>query len=112
MERMVAPMTTDNLPGRLAVPARDAGQPARSSVAVDLSKPLTDLGQALQLADTLSRSELVPRALAGKPASVFHVLMTGQALGLHWTESVRVIYSAGPGQIGLKGGFLLSQLRK
>jgi hypothetical protein len=93
-------MTPDNLPA------------TRRPVAVDLSQPLTDLSAALQLADTLSRSELVPRALAGKPASVFHVLMTGQALGLHWTESLRVIYSAGPGQIGLRGGFLLSQLRK
>jgi hypothetical protein len=93
-------MPTDNLPA------------ARTPVAVDLSKPLTNLDEALRLADALSRSELVPRALAGKPSNVFHVLMTGQALGLHWTESIRVIYSAGPGQIGIRGAFLLSRVRQ
>lgn len=79
---------------------------------VDLTKPLTSLQQALELSDVLARSDLVPRALYGKPASIFHVVMTGQALGLHWTESIRVIYSPGPGQIGMRGAFLLAQLRK
>jgi hypothetical protein len=86
--------------------------PARTAGTVDISGQLTDLGQALELAETLSRSELVPRALQGHPANVFHVLMTGQALGLHWTESLRVIYSPGPGQVGMRGSFLLSRLRK
>jgi len=90
---------TDNLP----VP--------RSRVPVDLDKPLADLEQAMTLSDQLSRSELVPNSLRGRPANVFHVLMTGQALGLHWTESLRVIYSTGAGQIGLRGAFLLSRLR-
>lgn len=97
-------MTLDNLPAQNVAPA--------TGHVVNLTEPLTDLEAALRLSDTLSRSSLVPQALLGKPASVFHVLMTGQALGLHWTESIRVIYSAGPGQIGMRGAFLLSRLRQ
>jgi len=79
---------------------------------VDLRGRLDTLDDALRVSDVLSKSELVPAALRGKPASVFHVIVTGQALGLHWTEALRVIYSPGSGQIGLRGSFLLSQLRK
>jgi hypothetical protein len=79
---------------------------------VDLMKPLADLDEAMRVADVLSASTLVPRALQGKPANVLHVILTGQSLGLHWTESIRVIYSPGDGQIGMRGSFLLSRLRQ
>lgn len=93
-------------------PARNVPAVREQRVAVDLSKPLADLDQALRLADALSQSDLVPRALYGKPANVLHVLMTGQQMGLHWAESIRVIYSPGQGQIGLRGQFLLSRVRQ
>lgn len=79
---------------------------------VDLMKPLADLDEAMRLADVLSKSTLVPRALQGKPANVLQVILTGQALDLHWTEAIRVIYSPGEGQIGMRGQFLLSRLRQ
>lgn len=79
---------------------------------VDLLKPLADLDEAMRLADVLSKSTLVPRALQGKPPNVLQVILTGQALDLHWTEAIRVIYSPGEGQIGMRGQFLLSRLRQ
>lgn len=82
------------------------------SAKVDLMKPLADLDEAMRVADVLSKSTLVPRALQGKPANVLHVILTGQSLDLHWTEAVRVIYSPGDGQIGMRGSFLLSRLRR
>jgi hypothetical protein len=93
---------TENLPAQ-----RDEVAPVK----VDLSQPLTDLDQAMRLANALSRSELVPESLYGKAASVLHVLLTGQAMDLHWSEAIRVIYSPGKGQIGLRGQFLLTRLR-
>jgi hypothetical protein len=81
-------------------------------VPVNLLQPLATLDEAMHLADVLSRSTLVPRALQGKPANVLHVILTGQNLDLHWTEAVRVIYSPGEGQIGMRGSFLLSRLRR
>lgn len=81
-------------------------------VKVDLSKPITDLDEAIRLSEALSKSELVPYALKGRSANIFHVIMTGQSLGLHWSEAIRVIYSPGQGQIGMRGSFLLAQLRK
>jgi hypothetical protein len=95
---------TENLPAR----QQDSWRTAK----VDLTKPIADLDQAIRVSDVLARSELVPKALYGKPASVLHVIVTGQSLGLHWIESVRVIYSPGPGQIGMRGQFLLSRLRQ
>lgn len=92
------------------VPARrDERQPVPVD---DLMKPIISLDQAMRVSDVLARSELVPVSLANKPANVFHVIMTGQQLGLHWTEAVRVIFSPGRGQIGLRAQFLLHQVRK
>ena len=99
-------MTAENLP------VARTRSPSGLSVPVSLKAPLDNLETALALSDVLARSELVPRSLQGKPSNVFHVIMTGDRLGLHWTESVRVIYSAGPGSIGLRGSFLLAQLLK
>lgn len=79
---------------------------------VDITKPLTSVQDALYVADVLSRSELVPYSMRGRASSIFHVIVTGQSLGLHWIEALRVIYSPGAGQIGLRGAFLLSQLHK
>lgn len=93
----------DNLPAR-----RDDDAPVK----VDLSKPLADLDEAIRLADQLSRSDLVPGSLRGRPANILHVLMAGQTLGLDWPTSLRVIFSPGPGQIGLRGQFLLAKLRE
>jgi hypothetical protein len=78
----------------------------------DLMKPLLNLDEAMRVSEVLSLSDMVPRSLYGKPTNVFHVIMTGQALGLHWTEAIRVIFSPGPGQIGMRAQFLLHQVRK
>lgn len=91
---------TENLPAR------------REQVQVDLAKPLASLDEAMRVAEVLSRSDLIPSSLYGKPANLLHVLLTGQSLGLHWLESPRVIYSPGRGQIGMRGAFLLSRLRQ
>jgi hypothetical protein len=96
-------MPPDNLPAR-----RDDDAPVK----VDLSKPLADMDEAMRLADQLSRSDLVPNSLRGRPANILHVLMAGQTLGLDWPTSLRVIFSPGPGQIGLRGQFLLAKLRE
>lgn len=96
-------MSADNLPAR-----RDEAAPVK----VDLSKPLADLDEAMRLADHLSRSELVPNSLRGRPANILHVFMAGQSMGLDLATSLRVIFSPGPGQIGLRGQFLLAKLRE
>lgn len=81
-------------------------------VKVDLMAPLADLDQVLRVSEQLALSDLVPTALYGKPANVFHVIMTGQKLGLHWTEAIRLIYAPGRGQIGMRGEFLLAKLHE
>jgi hypothetical protein len=96
-----------NTPGRQV-----ATREERPPVKVDLLKPISDLDEALRLSDALALSTLVPDSLRGKPASILHVILTGQALDLHWTEAIRVIYSPGNGQVGMRAQFLLSQLRK
>jgi hypothetical protein len=75
-------------------------------------EPIHDLDEALRVAEQLSLSDLVPTALYGKPANVFHVIMTGQMMGLHWTEAVRAIYAPSRGQIGMKGDLLLAKLHE
>src|SRR6266516_7526150 len=74
--------------------------------------PLLNLDQAMRVSKVMSLSYIVPWSLYDKPSNVFHVIMSGQALKLHWTEAVRVIFSPGPGQIGLRAQFLLHQVRQ
>ncbi len=86
--------------------------PAQPVPVDDLMSPLLNLDQAMRVSEVVCRSDMVPRSLYGKAPNTFHVIMTGQALGLHWTEAVRVIFSPGPGQIGMRAQFLLHQVRK
>lgn len=79
---------------------------------VDPSQPITNLRHGVLLCDQLSRSDLVPRGLQGKPANVFIVIMAGQEMGLTWPVSLRTIYSPGPGQIGMRGELLLAKLHE
>jgi hypothetical protein len=79
---------------------------------VDPSQPITNLRHGVLLCDQLSRSDLVPRGLQGKPANIFIVIMAGQEIGLTWPVSLRMIYSPGPGQIGMRGELLLAKLHE
>lgn len=97
-------MTHPNLPAE-----REQSQ---APVKVDLSKPLADLDEAIRLSEALSRSELVPGSLRGRPANILHCLMTGQSMGLDWPTTLRVIFSPGAGQVGIRGQFLLAKLRE
>jgi hypothetical protein len=79
---------------------------------VDPSQPITNLRHGVLLCDQLSRSDLVPSSLRGKPANIFIVIMAGQEIGLTWPVSLRMIYSPGPGQIGMRGELLLAKLHE
>ena len=50
------------------------------------------LGDGYKLAEVLSRSGLVPRALAGKPSDVFLILMTGHEFGMSPTAALRSVH--------------------
>ena len=50
------------------------------------------MGGAMQVADTLSKSGLIPRPLQQKPADVLVVLLTGQELGLGPMQALRSLH--------------------
>ena len=51
-----------------------------------------NLEQGMSLASTLSKSSLVPKAFAGKPADILLVMMAGKELGLSTIQSLRSFY--------------------
>ncbi len=87
----------------------EAGDPLSH---VDPSKPITNLRHGVLLCDQISRSDMVPRGMQGKPASIFIVIMAGQEIGLSWPVSLRQIFSPGPGQVGMRGELLLAKLHE
>jgi hypothetical protein len=52
----------------------------------------TSISEAMQVAEMLARSGLVPDALRGKPSDILLVMMTGRDLGLSATQSFRAIH--------------------
>lgn len=96
-------MTTpaDNLPARTA----DLSE-------IMLDGPLKDLAQAWAIAKMLSQSTMVPKALQGQPQNCLVTMMLGQELGLTWTQATRAIYVLPNGTPGLRGQFLLAQIRR
>lgn len=48
----------------------------------------TDLNQAMTLAKTLATSQLIPRALVGKPADVLLIMIKGRELGISTMQAI------------------------
>lgn len=69
-----------------------------------------DLTSAMQLADVLSRSKLMPASLRN-PADILIVVMTGRELGLTTMQSVRGMHVI-DGKVGMSAELILALVKK
>lgn len=79
---------------------------------VDLAKPVTRMEDVWRLSQALSQSTMVPDALRNRPQNCMVLIMTGQELGLTWTQAIREIYVTPQGKPNMMGEFLLMRLRQ
>ncbi len=91
---------SDNLP---AVPKR---------AQVASLDQVTTLSEALELCDVIAQTDLVPKALQGRPANILLVMMMGKEIGLSLAQAVREIYCPPGGMPQMRGRLLLARLRQ
>jgi hypothetical protein len=80
-------------------------------VAVPIGQPLGDLDEAYRLAQALSSSDMVPRALRGKPADTLAVLLYGRELGIGAMQSTQGVFVSNDGRPGLTAALWNALLR-
>jgi hypothetical protein len=56
---------------------------------VRLGGPLPDMAAAMEFAKVMATSELIPRALRGKPANVLAIILYGQDIGLSQMQAMQ-----------------------
>lgn len=69
-----------------------------------------NLAQAMEVAETLSRSGLLPDHLRGKPADVLATILAGAELGLGMMQSFRAIYLV-KGKVGFYADFMMAKAK-
>lgn len=84
---------------------------ARKSQTASLDQ-VTTLADALELCDVIAQTDLVPRALQGRPANILLVMMMGKEIGLSLAQAVREIYCPPGGMPQMRGRLLLARLRQ
>jgi hypothetical protein len=62
-----------------------------TSIARSLEQEAVDIAAALKIAEHFAKSELIPKALQGKPSDVLIVLLMGRDFGWSAMQSVRLI---------------------
>lgn len=77
---------------------------------VALGAPQSDFDTMYRLASNLSKAQLLPQALRGKPADVLILMMYGQELGLSPVQSLQAIYVVN-GKPQLAGQLWLAKVR-
>lgn len=84
--------------------------PARRTFSASLGQ-MASLADALELCDVIAQTDLVPRALQGRPANILLVWMMGEEIGLSLAQAVREIYCPPGGMPQMRGRLLLARLR-